>query len=81
MLARRNGKFLVFSRFDKDTYSFTWCVAKVEKGMLNVLLTTKQWKIAITGAELLSTGKISEFYALLKDHNIYNDLSIVGINL
>lgn len=68
-LKRRNGKFLVFSRYDKPTNSFMWALAKVERGQLNILVTDREWRVCAKAAEMISTGKITEFGIWLNGYN------------
>ena len=68
-LKRRNGRFLVFSRIDKTTQDRIWIAGKVEKGMLNILVTDRDWNVAIKAVEMLSVGKITEFGQWLDGYN------------
>ena len=69
MLRKRNGKFLVFSRLDKETGKRVWHAAKVEKGQLNILVTDFEWIVAARAAEMISTGRMTEFGTWLDGYN------------
>jgi len=59
-LPRRNGRFQVFSRLDKEKDCRLWCVAKVEQGQLKILETSSSWRITMEAAELAATGRRTE---------------------
>lgn len=69
MLQRREGRILVFARYDKEHKCQLWHTAKVERGQLKLLVTAREWVVAITAAGMIATGKMSELGNWLDGYN------------
>ena len=69
MLARRNGRILVFSRYNKDQNCIYWHAGQVERGQVKLLVSAREWIVAMRAAELLSSGRIGEFGNWLDGYN------------
>ena len=78
-LPRRNGRFLVFRRavFNRTEVGYyQWLCARVEQGQLNILITDKDWKVVMTGAQLMAAGKIGEFHQWLLENSSAQELRL-----
>lgn len=68
-LQRRNGRFQVFSRLDKESGNYVWTCARVERGQLHILFFDSDWHVVMKAAQMMSQDRIGEFQQWLTGYN------------